>query len=316
MLHPPSPSNLDANTKQTRQKVLTAAFTRSLRDPFLHARNAALLALSAACDLFNETDCATKLVPAIASVLVDKEKVVRTQAQKTLDLYLARIRILTANYPDTEQAPAVADAATVVPGREEAGSWAGWAISSFTKKVASGDISRGKSPLPPTEDRPSSAPVADAPVRPAPRMAASTNALQSAAAQEPAGFLEEDDDDVDGWGALDEPPPQPRESQPTTVADSWGQSVSAQNGPVRNTLGTSTKPSGVSQFGPKPFTLAEEEVDFEALVGGRKKSVPLPKGLGKKAPIKRTAPVKKAAAAKIEKKKAWDDEEGDWGEGW
>ena len=63
--------NLGVNT---RTKVLVAAFTRSLRDPFVHARNAALLALGATADLFSEDDCATKLLPAICPALVDKEK--------------------------------------------------------------------------------------------------------------------------------------------------------------------------------------------------------------------------------------------------
>jgi hypothetical protein len=62
------------STLQTRQKVLTAAFSRSLRDPFVHARNAALLALATTSDLFNDEDCATKILPALCPSLIDKEK--------------------------------------------------------------------------------------------------------------------------------------------------------------------------------------------------------------------------------------------------
>lgn len=58
----------------SRTKVLVAAFTRALRDPFVHARNAALLALAATSDLFTDDECATKLLPAICPSLVDKEK--------------------------------------------------------------------------------------------------------------------------------------------------------------------------------------------------------------------------------------------------
>ena len=61
-------------SQQTRQKVLTAAFARSLRDPFVHARNATLLALAATSDLYNDEDCATKLLPALCPALIDKEK--------------------------------------------------------------------------------------------------------------------------------------------------------------------------------------------------------------------------------------------------
>ena len=59
---------------QTRQKVLVSAFSRSLRDPFVHARNAALLALAATSDLFTDDDCATRILPALCPSLVDKEK--------------------------------------------------------------------------------------------------------------------------------------------------------------------------------------------------------------------------------------------------
>jgi len=59
---------------QSRTKVLVAAFSRSLRDPFVHARNASLQALAATADLFTEDECATKLLPAICPSLVDKEK--------------------------------------------------------------------------------------------------------------------------------------------------------------------------------------------------------------------------------------------------
>ena len=62
------------NSLQTRQKVLVSAFSRSLRDPFVHARNAALLALAATSDLFTDDECATKVLPALCPSLVDKEK--------------------------------------------------------------------------------------------------------------------------------------------------------------------------------------------------------------------------------------------------
>lgn len=58
----------------SRSKVLMAAFTRSLRDPFVHARNAALMALGATIDVFNEDDCANKILPSICPSLLDKEK--------------------------------------------------------------------------------------------------------------------------------------------------------------------------------------------------------------------------------------------------
>ncbi|MCJ1389222.1 hypothetical protein MMC18_002078 [Xylographa bjoerkii] len=130
----------------TRQKVLVAAFTRSLRDPFVHARNAALQALAATADLFPEDDCANKILPGLCSSLVDKEKIVRDQANKTFDVFVSRVRRYASTLPETILPPP--NAGTMNGGTPRMGtpqndtSWAGWAISSFTNKIAtaSGDI--------------------------------------------------------------------------------------------------------------------------------------------------------------------------------
>ncbi|MCJ1470313.1 hypothetical protein MMC07_008958 [Pseudocyphellaria aurata] len=129
--------NLGANT---RQKVLTAAFARSLRDPFVHARNAALLALAATSDLFDEEDCAHKIMPALCPSLIDKEKLVRDQANKTFDIYLQRTRKYGISLPESALPPSsneTTSGAGIRPGvSQNDTSWSGWAISSFTNKLA------------------------------------------------------------------------------------------------------------------------------------------------------------------------------------
>lgn len=125
----------------SRAKVLIAAFSRSLRDPFVHARSAALLALNATIDVFSDDDCATKILPALCISLVDKEKIVRDQANKALDTYLQRVRKYASSLPDTTLPPEHGPGATAaaVParmGNQSDTSWAGWAISSFTNKMA------------------------------------------------------------------------------------------------------------------------------------------------------------------------------------
>ena len=128
--------NLGANT---RQKVLVAAFTRSLRDPFVHARNASLLALAATSDLFGDEDCAMKILPALCPSLIDKEKLVRDQANKTFDIYVQRARKYGASLPDAASPLAATGPANGVPRMgtpQNDTSWAGWAISSFTNKLA------------------------------------------------------------------------------------------------------------------------------------------------------------------------------------
>ncbi|TAQ91508.1 hypothetical protein B7494_g229 [Chlorociboria aeruginascens] len=133
----------------TRSKVLIAAFTRSLRDPFVHARNAALLALSVTTDAFNEDDCANRILPSLCPCLIDKEKLVRDQANKTIDIYLQRIRKFASTMPDsilpppsTSETSTTAAPRMSTPQPSETASWAGWAISSFTNKVSAtaGDI--------------------------------------------------------------------------------------------------------------------------------------------------------------------------------
>jgi len=62
------------NLIQTRKKVLVAAFVRSLRDAFVHARNAGLMALSATSEFYEAEDCASKIIPSISPLLIDKEK--------------------------------------------------------------------------------------------------------------------------------------------------------------------------------------------------------------------------------------------------
>lgn len=129
----------------TRTKVLVAAFTRSLKDPFVHARNAAVLALGATVDYFSEDDCATKLLPALCPSLLDKEKMVRDQAGKVLDQYVAKIRKHAQSMPDTALPPPSANPTSTANGGPRIGTpandsgWAGWAISSFTNKLTSAD---------------------------------------------------------------------------------------------------------------------------------------------------------------------------------
>lgn len=61
----------------TQRKVLIPAFARALRDPFVHARIAGLMALMATAEVFEKEDLAGKVIPAMSICLVDREKYVR-----------------------------------------------------------------------------------------------------------------------------------------------------------------------------------------------------------------------------------------------
>jgi SCY1-like protein 1 len=58
----------------TKRKVLVPAFSRALKDPFVHARVAGLMAFMATIDCFEVEELATKVIPNMSYSLVDKEK--------------------------------------------------------------------------------------------------------------------------------------------------------------------------------------------------------------------------------------------------
>ena len=328
--------NLSAGS---RAKVLSAAFSRALRDPFVHARAAALMSLAATVDIFSEDDCATKMLPAICPSLVDKEKLIRDQANKTLNTYLERVRKYATTLPDTVLPSADATsapttrAATPQPGVSS--QWMGWAVSSFTNKLgsATGEIqpnSNGTRPTP-MERSTSTPPVNGMALRPTPQTAASTPAvpkattgLRTASIPSPDADVE-DEDFGSGWGDLDEDDP----------AASWDDDLS---GAAKTSQHTSNKPSTSSvsyDDGGEP--------DFEGWLNAQaaaksQSKKPLPKGLAKKStPAARSAPVSRsglaasttkpaAATAKspsastksskpVEQKPAAEEDD-DWGDAW
>ncbi|KAI9849304.1 MAG: hypothetical protein M1837_004764 [Sclerophora amabilis] len=209
----------------TRQKVLTAAFIRSLRDPFVHARNAALMALAVTSDVFADEECANRLLPAIIPSLIDKEKIIRDQANKTVDIYLQRIRKYSSTLPDTILPPTSSDATGSAAPRMSAPqndtSWAGWAISSFTNKVASasGEMQpkvNGSTTRATDNSRPTSAPPIADPGRPSISSTASASTFQrkvveSSALSSPKpgpseSYLEADaeEDYGDAWAEMED----------------------------------------------------------------------------------------------------------------
>lgn len=298
----------------SRSKVLIAAFTRSLRDPFVHARNAALMALGATAEHFTEEDCASRVLPVVCPCLIDKEKLIRDSANRTLDVYLQKIRKAAASMPDSVlPPPQIADTAaprmgTPQPTTESAG-WTGWAISSFTNKIsaAAGDMATTNGSGTSTP-KPSSPPGPEA-KKPVPASSAlHRQALKSPPAQisrTPSAtasivansFLhpETNDDDGDSWGDMnDDPFDTPAES-------------------------ATTKPATASA---NPYD--DGEPDFESWLAAKsqKKTTvakALPKGLSKtttaKKPLGKPA-AKPMASKKIDlKPKEANDDDG-WGDGW
>ncbi|GAA6006307.1 hypothetical protein JCM10207_000598 [Rhodosporidiobolus poonsookiae] len=146
----------------TQRKVLIPAFARALRDPFVHARIAGLMALMATVEVFEKEDLAGKVIPAMSICLVDREKIVRDQAFKAIDMFVKKCESLTASMPETALPPIdptaspslapppahqqqAAAAAASQPGvatnaAGAAGALAGWAFASVSKKLSSAEL--------------------------------------------------------------------------------------------------------------------------------------------------------------------------------
>ncbi|KAG0269968.1 hypothetical protein DFQ27_001229 [Actinomortierella ambigua] len=148
----------------TKAKILVPAFTRSLRDPFAHARVASLMALNATADLYAKEDIANRILPCISLTLLDTEKVVRVQAFKSMDTFVRRLEKMVESMPDsalpptTEASSSAGRASPARPSTPSAASaatsaaetWAGWAVSSITKKLVTGDMQAAALPGTPT----------------------------------------------------------------------------------------------------------------------------------------------------------------------
>ncbi|TFK44506.1 hypothetical protein BDQ12DRAFT_673119 [Crucibulum laeve] len=149
----------------TKRKVLVPAFSRALKDSFVHARVAGLMAFMATMDCFEVEEIATKVLPNMAFTMVDKEKLVRDQAFKAVELFVKKLEQHAAMMPDTvisegessaSAGPLPAPDSIVNSAAGAAGALAGWAISSLGKKLATSEL---QSAMSPGIDRPISAPA-------------------------------------------------------------------------------------------------------------------------------------------------------------
>ena len=310
----------------SRSKVLIAAFTRSLRDPFVHARNAALMSLAATTEYLTEEDCAARVMPALCPLLIDKEKMIRDQANRTLETYLQKVRKAAASMPDSALPPQQAgegQAARMGTPQPSGSGWTGWAVSSFTNKLsaAAGDMkttngSRAVSPRPPTTDgrKPSGGTATPSLHRQAvgsPIMSGTSSPGASANAVADAFWANDFGEDA----AADD--------------DAWGEM-----GDDDEVIPSSSAAAAKAAEHVKAVPFEQDEPDFAgwlAAQADKKKpgiGKPLPKGLAKSTPAtaakkpvaKAVRPVaaKTLAAKKIDlkPKEAEEEEDEGWGDGW
>ncbi|KAJ7251828.1 armadillo-type protein [Mycena haematopus] len=152
----------------TKRKVLVPAFSRALKDVFVHARVAGLMALMATIECFEVEELATKVIPNMSFALIDKEKLVRDQAFKAMELFVKKLESHVASMPETatpEASEALgitspSQATLVNSAAGAAGALAGWAISSLGKTLATKDLQSSMTAVSGlATDRPTSAPI-------------------------------------------------------------------------------------------------------------------------------------------------------------
>ncbi|KAI9776444.1 MAG: hypothetical protein M1839_009555 [Geoglossum umbratile] len=320
--------NLGSNT---RQKVLAAAFTRSLKDPFVHARNAALMALAATSDVFTEDDCANRIIPAVCPSLIDKEKLVRDQANKTLDLYLQRIRKYSLTLPDTTAPPPSSSEASAssVPRMgtpQHDTSWAGWAISSFTNKLAaaSGEIQPSPSSANnrAKDDRPSTAHPTLSTVSGKPGPSSTQAVVSPTDLRESREDHGVSNDDFDAWGDMEEAFfDAPAEVHPTSSTTANAEPVKANfdDGGEPDFAGWLSAQAQARTKAHLPKGLAKPSATTARPKAGSR-TTPTSNTSGIASTNKITAkPKPKTATVKTadtkQKDQGWADDDG-WGDGW
>lgn len=92
--------------KSSRPTVLATAFGKAMKDPFIHSRLAAIMAISNCIEYFTPEVISTKILSVIAPSLLDKSSKVRDEAQKAFDLFFSKIKEEAAKLPPDQDTAA------------------------------------------------------------------------------------------------------------------------------------------------------------------------------------------------------------------
>lgn len=316
----------------SRSKVLIAAFTRSLRDPFVHARSAALMALTATIEFFTEDDCAAKIMPCICACLLDKEKLVRDQANRTMDSYLQRVRkhastMAETALPPTENGFTTAPAARM--GNQSDTSWAGWAISSFANKVgtATGEMASANGAVQQVRSTPGSGRATptlpghfasekpSAASSPKPRVVQAVHVSRESMSQPEIEVEDWNDDAMDAWGTIDGEgdsffdAPSTKKQTPAT-----GQAVAFNDGGEPDFAGwlAAQSQTRAKTKNPLPKGSSKPAVGVTSKLANR----PQTERSASTSAIVKTAQVSKPVSKPVAKPKQPAPTEDDWGDAW
>lgn len=286
--------------------------------------------------MFTEDDCATKVLPALSPSLLDKEKIVRDQANRAFDAYVSRVRKHASTMPDTVLPPPGQSSSTsstqprmstpaATDAASQAASWAGWAISSFTAsaKDASGTLHPTQPPVTSLSNgRVPHAPASATSKPLAPAHRSSTSASTDASRQPSRSATPTAEESLATATAIAE----------DFDADAWGEmgdlddDAAADADAVAPSPVPSTRTPAAPRAPAAPAASAGGEPDFAAWLAAKKQpaaSKALPKGLGKKQgaagvsarpAVGRASTTEAARKVEVKEEKAVEDEA--WGDAW
>ncbi|XP_061172561.1 N-terminal kinase-like protein isoform X1 [Saccostrea echinata] len=220
---------------QVRQKMISSAFLRALKDPFPPARQAGILGMVSTQNFFTLNEIAQRLLPAMCSMTRDPEKGVRDQAFRGIKCFVEKLEKVSENPElEAEMEKDVLSGGSSVSS--SAASWAGWAVtgvSSLTSKLYKKDGTRQKATGPPGPAKN----VGELPKKPTPKPV-----TDNPSAPEPSQTEEETGWDEEGWGEIDDTPDIDEESSEPRATDGWDDNDEEDWGSLEDTAPKSAGP--------------------------------------------------------------------------
>ncbi|ROT76596.1 N-terminal kinase-like protein [Penaeus vannamei] len=113
-----------------RQKCLTSAFTRAMRDPFPPARIAGIMAIAATQQYYPLQEVVTKILPSLCHLTLDPEKSVRDAVFRVLKGFLSKVEKVSED-PSLKE---VMEAEVKSAAATSQTTWTGWAVGAITSK--------------------------------------------------------------------------------------------------------------------------------------------------------------------------------------
>ncbi|XP_052057692.1 N-terminal kinase-like protein isoform X1 [Mytilus californianus] len=236
-----------------RQKIITSAFLRALRDPFPAVRQAGILGMAATQNYFLLKEVSVRLLPALCTATMDPEKSVRDQAFKAIKGFISKLEKVSEN-PDLLEEMEKDVMSGGSPSSIAAG-WAGWAVtgvSSLTSKI----YSKARAKNPQAGENPSlsgtaqsstaelTKPTVQTKSEPEP---VQTNLTEPVEADEGAGWDDED------WGDIDTSPvSSPAVTSTTATIGVSGDNSGWDNGDDDDNWGSLEETPSQMQYKPAP----------------------------------------------------------------